>query len=51
VFYPEFISHVNISCFDSVPAGLSWEDDVTQQVLTNEFSKLRKVSLPLPEPR
>ncbi|XDV27866.1 hypothetical protein PO909_031329 [Leuciscus waleckii] len=31
--------------------GLSWEDDVTQQVLTNEFSKLRKVSLPLPEPR
>ncbi|XP_058650348.1 solute carrier organic anion transporter family member 5A1b isoform X3 [Onychostoma macrolepis] len=31
--------------------GLSWEDDVTQQVLSNEFSKLRKVSLPLPEPR
>ncbi|XP_048019965.1 solute carrier organic anion transporter family member 5A1b isoform X2 [Megalobrama amblycephala] len=31
--------------------GLSWEDDVTQQVLANEFSKLRKVSLPLPEPR
>uniref|UniRef100_A0A671K4B5 Receptor-type tyrosine-protein phosphatase N2-like n=1 Tax=Sinocyclocheilus anshuiensis TaxID=1608454 RepID=A0A671K4B5_9TELE len=30
--------------------GLSWEDDVTQQVLLNEFSKLRKVSLPLPEP-
>ncbi|XP_050948666.1 solute carrier organic anion transporter family member 5A1b isoform X3 [Labeo rohita] len=31
--------------------GLSWEDDITQQVLSNEFSKLRKVSLPLPEPR
>ncbi|XP_051717726.1 solute carrier organic anion transporter family member 5A1b isoform X4 [Ctenopharyngodon idella] len=31
--------------------GLSWEDDVTQQVLASEFSKLRKVSLPLPEPR
>ncbi|XP_016108052.1 receptor-type tyrosine-protein phosphatase N2-like isoform X3 [Sinocyclocheilus grahami] len=31
--------------------GLSWEDDVTQQVLSKEFSKLRKVSLPLPEPR
>ncbi|XP_067308635.1 solute carrier organic anion transporter family member 5A1b isoform X2 [Pseudorasbora parva] len=31
--------------------GLSWDDDVTQQVLTNEFSKLRKVSLPLPEHR
>ncbi|XP_059357367.1 receptor-type tyrosine-protein phosphatase N2-like isoform X1 [Carassius carassius] len=31
--------------------GLSWEDDVTQQVLSNEFSKLHKVSLPLPEPR
>uniref|UniRef100_A0A8C2J7A0 Receptor-type tyrosine-protein phosphatase N2-like n=1 Tax=Cyprinus carpio TaxID=7962 RepID=A0A8C2J7A0_CYPCA len=31
--------------------GLSWEDDVTQQVLSNEFLKLRKVSLPLPELR
>ncbi|KAL1280802.1 hypothetical protein QQF64_015402 [Cirrhinus molitorella] len=31
--------------------GLSWEDDVTQQVLSNEFAKLRKVFLPLPEPR
>ncbi|XP_026052053.1 receptor-type tyrosine-protein phosphatase N2-like [Carassius auratus] len=31
--------------------GLSWEDDITQQVLSNEFSKLRRVSLPLPEPR
>lgn len=31
--------------------GLSWEDDVTQQILSNEFSKLRRVSLPLPEPR
>ncbi|XP_051552771.1 receptor-type tyrosine-protein phosphatase N2-like isoform X2 [Myxocyprinus asiaticus] len=31
--------------------GLAWEDDVTQQVLSNEFSKLRKISLPLPEHR
>ncbi|XP_073711527.1 solute carrier organic anion transporter family member 5A1b isoform X1 [Misgurnus anguillicaudatus] len=27
--------------------GLAWEDDITQQVLSNEFSKLRKISLPL----
>ncbi|XP_051985483.1 solute carrier organic anion transporter family member 5A1b isoform X2 [Xyrauchen texanus] len=31
--------------------GFAWEDDVTQQVLSNEFSKLRKISLPLPEHR
>ncbi|XP_076837653.1 solute carrier organic anion transporter family member 5A1b [Brachyhypopomus gauderio] len=31
--------------------GLSWEDDVTQQVLANEFSKLRKISLPPPDSR
>ncbi|XP_051555699.1 receptor-type tyrosine-protein phosphatase N2-like isoform X2 [Myxocyprinus asiaticus] len=31
--------------------GLAWEDDVTQQVLSNEFSKLSKISLPLPEHR
>lgn len=31
--------------------GLAWEDDITQQVLSNEFSKLRKISLPLADIR
>ncbi|XP_051989975.1 receptor-type tyrosine-protein phosphatase N2-like isoform X3 [Xyrauchen texanus] len=31
--------------------GLAWEDDVTQQILSNEFSRLSKISLPLPEHR
>lgn len=31
--------------------GLSWEDDVTQQVLSKEFSKLRKVALTPPDTR
>ncbi|KAK1790652.1 hypothetical protein P4O66_014514, partial [Electrophorus voltai] len=34
-----------------VPPDLSWKDDVTQQVLANEFSKLRKISLPPPDSR
>ncbi|XP_072524637.1 solute carrier organic anion transporter family member 5A1b [Salminus brasiliensis] len=31
--------------------GLSWKDDVTQQVLSKEFSKLRKISLTPPDTR
>ncbi|KAL7842520.1 hypothetical protein SRHO_G00242090 [Serrasalmus rhombeus] len=31
--------------------GLSWEDDITQQVLSKEFSKLRKISLTPPDSR
>lgn len=31
--------------------GLSWEDDVTQQVLSKEFSKLRKISRTPPDTR
>ncbi|KAI4891449.1 hypothetical protein NFI96_025138, partial [Prochilodus magdalenae] len=31
--------------------GLSWEDDLTQQVLSNEFSKLRKISIAPPDSR
>ncbi|XP_030629180.1 solute carrier organic anion transporter family member 5A1b [Chanos chanos] len=31
--------------------GLTWEDDVTQQILSREFSKLHKISLRPPESR
>ncbi|KTG18786.1 hypothetical protein cypCar_00020220 [Cyprinus carpio] len=49
--YTYDVTAATVQRFRTLLQKLAHRDDVTQQVLSNEFSKLRKVSLPLPEPR